>query len=532
MSRLRELTAYARFARGLPGFLRGTFTRDETIAWVKARLAQREQSFLTTVSRCVFDHPASPYLPLFRWAGCEFGDVDQLVRSRGLEATLSELRRAGVYFAFEEFKGRAPVVRGSNEMRVAPADFDNPYLAGYFSGSTSGSTGARTRISVELEQLADTARAGLLTLDAYGVFGGPVLAWREVLPSPIGISIVLMTAKIGTVTERWYTPVMPRALRGSLKSSLATQFVLFAGRRAGLRLPRPEPLHPDDAAVVARWAADKLRSGTSCTISAELSLEMRISAAAREEGLDLTGIVFWGGGEPSTPAKVREIEACGAKFVPIYGSAEIGIIGMGCPNRASTNDNHVMKHQVAVVPNPRRVPGFDATVDAFLLTGLLPSGPKVMLNVESDDYGVIRTRDCGCVFHELGFDEHVSDIFSFAKLTGEGVTLVGSDLVRIIEEDLPAALGGSPRDYQLVEEEDEDGFTRVSIIVSPRVEIADDQAVIDTLLGAMRRSGGDNASALYQALGTLRVRRQEPIVTGFGKVMPLHVERRWQSPGV
>src|SRR5581483_4696356 len=268
MSRLRELRAYSRFARGLPSFLRDTFTRDETIAWIKARLAQREQSFLTMVSECVFAYPASPYLPLFTWAGCEFGDVVQLVATRGLEATLLELRKEGIYIAFEEFKGRKPVVRGSNELRISPSDFDNPHLVGYFRGSTSGSTGAGTRISVELEQLADTARVGLLTLDAYGVFGGPVLAWREVLPSPVGISIVLLTAKIGTVTERWYTPVMPSALRRSLKSSLATQFVLFAGRRAGKKIPRPEPLNPDDAAVVARWASEKLRSGTGCTISA------------------------------------------------------------------------------------------------------------------------------------------------------------------------------------------------------------------------------------------------------------------------
>jgi hypothetical protein len=257
---------------------------------------------------------------------------------------------------------------------------------------------------------------------------------------------------------------------------------------------------------------------------------MRISAAARKEGLDLTGMVFWGGGEPSTPAKVAEIEACGAKFVPIYGSAEIGVIGMGCANREGTNDNHVMKHQVAVVPNPRRIPGFDTTVDAFLLTGLLPSSPKVMLNVESDDYGVIRTRDCGCVFYELGFDEHVSDIFSFAKLTGEGVTLVGSDLIRIIEEELPRRLGGGPQDYQLIEEEDDQGYTRVGIVVSPRVPVASDQSVIDALLDALSDSDRDMESALYRAMGTLRVRRHEPITTSFGKVMPLHVERSKQGP--
>lgn len=61
--------------------------------------------------------------------------------------------------------------------------------------------------------------------------------------------------------------------------------------------------------------------------------------------------------------------------------------------------------------------------------------------------------------------------------------------------------------------------------MSPRVRIESEQAVIETLLDALRRSDRDMESALYRAMGTLRVRRQEPIVSGFGKVMALHVER-------
>jgi len=73
------LKAYSRFARDLPPFLRSTFTHDETIEWVRARLAEREQALLTTVARCVFEYPQSPYLPLLKWAGCEFGDIEKLV---------------------------------------------------------------------------------------------------------------------------------------------------------------------------------------------------------------------------------------------------------------------------------------------------------------------------------------------------------------------------------------------------------------------------------------------------------------------
>ena len=54
-------------------------------------------------------------------------------------------------------------------------------------------------------------------------------------------------------------------------------------------------------------------------------------------------------------------------------------------------------------------------------------------------------------------------------MTGEGMTLIGTDMVRILEEDLPRRFGGSPLDYQLMEEEDERGFTRLSLVVSPDV---------------------------------------------------------------
>ena len=98
------------------------------------------------------------------------------------------------------------------------------------------------------------------------------------------------------------------------------------------------------------------------------------------------------------------------------------------------------------------------------------------MNVESDDYGVIEEQSCGCPLECYGYTEHLREIRSFRKLTGEGVALVGSDMVRILEEVLPGRLGGSPLDYHLMEEEDADGFTRLSLVVSPRIEIADEQA--------------------------------------------------------
>jgi hypothetical protein len=173
------------------------------------------------------------------------------------------------------------------------------------------------------------------------------------------------------------------------------------------------------------------------------------------------------------------------------------------------------------------VPNTAVKVDAFHFTTLLPTAPKLMLNVESDDYGIVETRSCGCALETYGFTDHLRSIRSFRKLTGEGVTLVGSDMVRILEEVLPAKFGGSPLDYQLAEEEDEQGFTRLNLFVSPKIPIEDEKEVIDTVLDAMRKNSlaGDFAQALWRQARTLRVQRKEPVWTARGKLSPLHLAK-------
>ena len=235
-----------------------------------------------------------------------------------------------------------------------------------------------------------------------------------------------------------------------------------------------------------------------------------------------------GAGEPPTPAKVTEIVRTGARYVPNYSIVEIGPIGLGCARPSDINDIHVFKDTVALVQYAREVPGSKIAVDAFYFTTLLPTAPKLMLNVESDDYGVIETRSCGCPLQSCGFTEHLRHIRSFRKLTGEGVTLVGSDMIRILEEVLPAKFGGSPLDYQLMEEEDEQGFTRLNLLVSPRIEIADEAAVIETVLEALGHSSvaADLARAIWKQAKTIRVKRMEPIWTARGKLMPLNLAKR------
>jgi hypothetical protein len=527
-SPLADARMYARFAWGLPRFLRRRITLQEAEQTVRQRLKQREENFLRLLERGVYGYPRSPYLPLLRLAGCELGDLRHMLRTRAIEGTLHTLREAGVYVRFEEFKGREPIVRSGRVLEVRASDFDNPYLSPAYYTQSGGTSGAGTRVPTDLDHQAAMAPHLILADAAHGVLGAPMAIWRGILPDGSGIMHLLQGALMGNVPRKWFTPITSQELRPALKYQLATYSAVLLGRAAGVPLPWPEPLPLDRAAVVAHWVADTLRVEGSCLLRTAVSRAVRVSIAAREEGLDLRGASFWGGGEPPTPAKVREITACGARWIPNYPFAEAGRVGIGCARPLDGNDVHFFKDSLALIQHARQVPGMDLTVPAFHFTSLLPTAPKLLLNAESDDYGVVEARSCGCPLEAYGYTEHIREVRSFRKLTGEGVSLVGSEMVRILEEVLPARFGGSPLDYQLLEEEDERGLTRLTLLVSPTIPLPDDTKVVGTVLAELGRGGAaaDVARAIWCQARTLRVRRQEPIWTARGKLMPLHLAER------
>jgi hypothetical protein len=531
MTMLNYLLAYLRFGQGLRGFLGHRITLEEARKIVKRRLAEREETFLRVVERGIFGYPRSPYLPLLRGAGCELGDIQKMVRADGVEGTLRSLREEGVYVTFEEFKGIKPIVRNGQTLAVRNRDFDNPNLAHYYQTETGGTTGAPIRVVIDLDHLADQAPLVMLGYDALGLLHVPMAMWCTALPGHVATNIILHGARIGYTPQKWFTPITQEDVTPPLKYRLATEYILLASRLLGLRIPRPEPVSLEDAALVARWAAKTLENHGACVVRAHVSMAVRVSIAAQEEGLDLTGATLVGGGEPPTVAKVQQITRCGARWASNYFSAEAGAIGWGCARPVDGSDTHFFRDRLALVQYPRQVPDTDITVNAFYFTTLLPSVPKLMLNVESDDYGILEERACGCPLESCGFTHHLRDVHSFRKLTGEGMTMVGSQVVRILEHVLPTRFGGSPLDYQLLEEEDEQGLTRLYLLINPEIGGIDEDAVVQTVLETLGQShpAADMAQALWRQAGTLRVRRAKPIWTARGKLMPLHLGRR--SPG-
>jgi len=528
MNFLDDLKMYVRFAWGLKSFLRHRISLEEAKEIVKKRLEDRETNFLRLVRKGIFGYPKSPYLPLMKLAQCEMGDIENMVKDRGLENTLRALREAGVYVTFEEFKGREPMVRGGKVIPVEARNFDNPYLSHYYEATSTGTTGAGTRVAIDLDHLAALTPNIMLSNDAHGILYLPTCLWFGTLPDSTGIDNLLRGALFKNIPCKWFSPITKKNYKPALKNKIATYYTILMGHLFGLSFPWPQPVTLDQAALVAHWAKNTLMARGPCLIRTHVSMAVRICLAAQQEGIDLTGLAFVIGGEPPTPAKVREITRTGAHFAPSYWFTEAGIVGFGCAHPVDSNDLHFFKDRLALIQHPIQVPGFEIEVNAFCYTSLLPSTPKIILNVENDDYGEIETRSCGCPMEEYGFSEHLRHVRSFRKLTGEGVTLVGSEIIKILEEVLPARFGGSPLDYQLVEEEDEQGFTRLSLLVNPKVEIRNEAEVIQTVLKELGRASvaADLARSMWEQANTFRVRRMSPVWTRGGKLMPLRLMER------
>ena len=523
---LAYLEMLAKFPFRLRGFLRQPLTLDKARSIILRRMDQREELFLQIAETSIYGYPRSPYLPLLKLAGCELGDLRQLVGSKGLEGALAHLRNSGVYFSFEEFKGRAPVVRNGQTLAIRPDDFNNPYARNSLAAESGGSTGPSTRVAMDLDQLAARAPHKMATEAAHGILGAPTVIWRGIMPDST-LNTMLQRAYMRDLPRRWFSHIALRDSKHWIKYGLATYYILLWMRLYRIPIPLPSFVMPNQPLIVAAAVAELAKAHALCCVEAVVSRSLRLCLAANEAGISFKGVVVKCGGEPVTPAKVKVIESTGARYFPHYALTEAGALGSGCVAPAGHDDVHLFKDAFAIVSHDHRVDGFDVVVPAFNLTTLLPTAPKILLNLQMDDYGVIEERACRCPFEDYGYTTHLRQIRSYRKLTGEGVTLVGSDMLRILEEVLPGRFGGSPLDYQLLEEEDGQGFTRLYLVIDPSIRIDDERAVIDDVLDALRRSGAmaDAARSVWQRNDSIKIRRMKPVWTARGKMMPLHLER-------
>jgi hypothetical protein len=119
----------------------------------------------------------------------------------------------------------------------------------------------------------------------------------------------------------------------------------------------------------------------------------------------------------------------------------------------------------------------------------------------------------------------VWNVRSFEKLTGGGVTLQGTDVIRVLSEVLPARFGGLQTDYQLAEKLGPHGEALLELVVHPRLGELPHAAIVDEFLNALGR-GSESERMMTQRwrdAATLQVVRRKPTVTKAGKIQYLHV---------
>jgi hypothetical protein len=341
---------------------------------------------------------------------------------------------------------------------------------------------------------------------------------------------ILDWAGVGSPPRRWFASVDPAAPGLHARYRWSARLLRLGSLLAGVPLPAVEYVPADDLLRIAGWAADVLRAGRTPHISLYVSAGVRLCQAASGAGLDLRGAKFTAGGEPLTQARLELFRAAGVEAMPGYSTIEAGRIGYGCVTPAAPDDYHLLHDLVALVQPGEQGEQRGLPPRALLVSSLRCSAPMVMLNVSLGDQAVLTERACGCPLERVGWTTHLHTVRSFEKLTLGGMTFLDRDVIRVLEEVLPARFGGGRTDYQLVEEVESgaqpsrSGRSALRLLVHPAVGPLDPDAVTNAFLEAIGQgSGAEQVMALeWRQSGLLEVERRPPLATAAGKVLHLH----------
>ena len=520
-----DVVAGGRFLTGLPMFLRRPSTHEQARATLRRRLERREPDFLELVQRTIYRNPTSPYRPLLNLAGCQYGDLTQLVCQRGVEGALGALFRHGVFLTVDEFKGRRPIIRGGTTIAFDPGQLRNPGAVPHVLAQSSGSRGTGTQLGIDFADVRDQAVDFGLFLDACGDTGWRHAVWG--VPGSAAIRNLLLLSNCGASTAAWFSQVDPSAPGLHPRYRWSARLMRWGSLLAGVPLPYPQHVSLENPLPIVRWMADTIQHGRTPQLYAFSSSAVRVCRTASEVGIDLDGARFFVGGEPITEARLRAVRQAGAEVVPRYGSVETGHVGYGCLAPDFPDDLHVLHDSHALIqPGPDGVTA-DLPAQALLVSCLRPNAPLVMLNVSMGDEAILQPRHCGCPLEGLRWATHLHTIRSYEKLTAGGMTFLDARVIQILEELLPSRFGGRPTDYQLLEEEDRDGEPRLRLLVHPAVGRVDVDAVAKAFWEAIGPgSGVERVMALsWRGAGFLRVERLPPLATASGKILHLHQNR-------
>ena len=160
------------------------------------------------------------------------------------------------------------------------------------------------------------------------------------------------------------------------------------------------------------------------------SSAVAVARSAVGHGIDLGGGRFTGGGEPTTEARLEAVRAVGAELIPRYGTTETDIVAYGCPRPVAPDDQHLFHDRHAVIA--AAAGRGDAVRHVAAGTALIVPSTCPWAT------GELVQRSCGCALDELGWGTHIHTIRSYEKLTAGGITFIDTDVVRVLEDILPA----------------------------------------------------------------------------------------------
>ena len=440
---LEDIRMGGRLLRTLPGLLAQPIVPQAARAIVAARLADRDLRFLRLVKRGVYEYPQSPYRTLLALAGCEYGDLAGLVAREGVEGALGVLFQQGVYLTVEEFKGRRAVERWKRGIDIDPRGLRNPDSMAHIVTRSGGSRGPGSPVPIDVRCWWDRAVDTALFLVRGAARGGAMRSGEcpGARPSPTCfVSASPATPPFGgSLRADPAAPGLhPRYRWGSAR------LARWASKGAGVPLPRPEHVPVENPLPIARWMAEVCRAGELPHLVTFPSSAVRIATAALDAGLDVAGGHFMVAGEPITSARLTAARRVGAELTPYYAASPCGHIAYGCQAPEGVDDLHLLHDLHALIqPSPLAAAG-QLPAGSLLITELLPTTPMIVLNISLGDHASLTTRRCGCPLERVGWTTHLSSIQSHEKLTAGGMTFLDTDVIRVLEEVLPARFGGGP----------------------------------------------------------------------------------------
>ena len=294
------------------------------------------------------------------------------------------------------------------------------------------------------------------------------------------------------------------------------------GRLAGVPLPRPSGTRRPSPEPIVRWMAECSAPGrrpTSTPFPAPQSASARPPEAP---GVDLHGDPVHVSGEPrpgpDSPSSQRWRED-----VPRLGR-EAGWTSVTAASPPGNRRDPLSDDLRAVIQPEGPTAESRPASTALLFSTLRPTLPSCCSNVTSE----IMPRSTGALrmpARAPGAGRRTSTPSGATRSSPrEASGCSRHDLDRVPRAGAPRSLRGGPTDYQLVEDEVDDGQPRLRLVVDPAVGPLDHRAVTEAFLGALA-DGAGGARVMELALrqaGVLEVEHRPPIPTPSGKILHLH----------